>query len=57
MLREYLNTVRADSNNGLVNLAISQVDCIVAHRVEKKRKAPMARPSAQPQCFKIVSNN
>jgi predicted PolB exonuclease-like 3'-5' exonuclease len=45
-LRERLNTVRADSFNELVNLAISQEDCIVAHRAEKKRKAPMAAPSA-----------
>jgi hypothetical protein len=45
-LQERLNTVRADSFNELVNLAISQEDCIVAHRAEKKRKAPMAAPSA-----------
>jgi hypothetical protein len=38
-LRECLNIVRADSFNELVNLAISQEDCIVAHRAEKKRKA------------------
>jgi hypothetical protein len=44
-LRERLNTVWADSFNELVNLAISQEDCIVAHRAEKKRKAPMAAPS------------
>jgi hypothetical protein len=37
-LRERLNTVRADNFNELVNLAISQEDCIVAHRAEKKRK-------------------
>ncbi len=47
-LRERLNTVRADSFNELVNLAISQEDCIVAHWIEKKRKAPMSAPSAQP---------
>jgi hypothetical protein len=56
-LREHLNTVRADSFNELVNLAISQEDCIVAHRAEKKRKAPMAAPSAQAQRFRIVSHN
>jgi hypothetical protein len=56
-LRERLNTVRADSFNELVNLAISQEDCIVAHRAEKKRKAPMAAPSAQAQRFRIVSHN
>jgi hypothetical protein len=56
-LRERLNTVWADSFNELVNLAISQEDCIVAHRAEKKRKAPMTAPSAQAQRFRIVSHN
>jgi hypothetical protein len=50
-LRECLNTVRADSFNELVNLAISQEDYNVAHRAEKKRKAPMSGPSAPPQRF------
>jgi hypothetical protein len=45
-LRERLNTVRADSFNELVNLAISQEDYIVAHRTEKKMKAPISGPSA-----------
>jgi hypothetical protein len=56
-LRERLNTVRADSFNELVNLTISQEDCIVAHRPEKKRMAPMAAPSAKAQRFRIVSHN
>jgi hypothetical protein len=56
-LRERLNTVRANSFNDLVNLAISQEDCVVAHQTEKKRKAPMAAPSAQAQRFRIVSHN
>jgi hypothetical protein len=56
-LRERLNTVRADSFNELVNLAISQEDCIVAHRAEKKRKAPLSGPSAPPQRFRLVSNS
>jgi hypothetical protein len=56
-LRERLNTVRADSFNELVNLAISQEDCIIAHRAEKKTKVPMSAPSAQPQRFRIVSHN
>jgi hypothetical protein len=56
-LCERLNTVRANSFNELVNLAISQEDCIVAHQAEKKRKAPMAAPSTQAQRFRIVSHN
>jgi hypothetical protein len=56
-LREHLNIVPADSFNELVNLAISQKDCIIAHRAEKKRKAPISGPSAPPQRFRIVSNS
>ena len=56
-LRERLNTIRADSFNELVNLAISQEDCIVAHWAEEKRKDPMSTTSAPPQRFRIVSNN
>jgi hypothetical protein len=55
--RERLNTVRADSFNELVNLAISQEDCIVAHRTKKKRKAPMEASSTQAKRFRIVSHN
>jgi hypothetical protein len=47
-LRDRLNTVRANSYNELVNMAISQEDCITACQAEKKRKTPMAGPSAQP---------
>jgi hypothetical protein len=56
-LRERLNTIRANSYNELVKLAISLEDCIVAHRAEKKRKALMSGSSAPPQRFQIVSNN
>jgi hypothetical protein len=37
-LRERLNTVRADSFNELVNMAISQEDCIVAHRARRRER-------------------
>jgi hypothetical protein len=55
-LCDHLNTVRANSYNELVNMAISQEDCITARQVEKKRKTPVAGPSAQPQRFRIVSD-
>jgi hypothetical protein len=55
-LRDHLNTVRANSYNELVNMAISQEDCITARQVEKKTKTPVAGPSAQPQHFRIVSD-
>jgi hypothetical protein len=56
-VRERLNTVRANYFNELVNLAISQEYCTVAHRAKKKRMAPMSITSASPQRFRIVSNN
>jgi hypothetical protein len=40
-LRDRLNTVRANSYNELVNMAISQEDCITARQAEKKRKTPV----------------
>ena len=53
-LREHLNLVRPDSFNELVNLAITQDDCIAAHRAEKKRKAPTGPSSAQPPRYRLV---
>jgi hypothetical protein len=55
-LLDHLNTIRANSYNELVNMGISQEDCIIARQSEKKRKTPMAGPSAQPQRFRIVSD-
>jgi hypothetical protein len=55
-LCDRLNTVRANNYNELVNMAISQEDCITAREEEKKRKTPMAGPSAQPQRFRIMSD-
>jgi hypothetical protein len=49
-----LNLIKADTYNELLNLAITQEDCIMAHRAEKKRKAP-AGPSP-PQRYRIVQN-
>ena len=42
-LKERLNLVRTNSFNELVNMAITQDDCISAHRAEKKRKPPRYR--------------
>jgi hypothetical protein len=35
-LKEWLNLVKADNFNELVNMAITQEDCIAAHRAEKE---------------------
>jgi len=55
-LRERINLVRLDSFNELVNLAITQDDCIAAHRAEKKRKASTGPFGAQPPRYRLVQN-
>ena len=55
-LKERLNLVRVDSYNELVNMAITQEDCIMAHKAEKKRKAPTGPLSAQPPRYRLVQN-
>jgi hypothetical protein len=53
-LKARLNLVRADNFNELVNIAITQEDCISAHRVEKKRKTPTGPSNAQPPRYRLV---
>ena len=53
-LKERLNLVRAESYNELVNMAITQEDCINAHRAEKKRKAPAGPSIIQPPRYQVV---
>ena len=37
-------------------MAITQENCIMAHRAEKKRKAPVGPSSAQPLRYRLVQN-
>jgi hypothetical protein len=53
-LKERLNLVRADNFNELVNMAITQEDCISAHRAEKKRKTPTGPSATQPSRYQSV---
>ena len=55
-LKERLNLVRTNSFNELVNMTITQDDCITAHRAEKKRKAPTGPSGAQPPRYRLVQN-
>jgi hypothetical protein len=56
-LKERLNLVRADNFNELVNMAITQEDCISAHRAEKKWKAPTGPVIMQPSSYRLVPSN
>jgi hypothetical protein len=55
-LKERINPIKTDTYNELVNLAITQEDCIMAHHAEKKRKAPAGPSSAQPPRYRLVQN-
>jgi hypothetical protein len=55
-LKEWLNLVRADNFNELVNMAITQEDCISAHQAEKKRKTPTGPSNMQQPRFRLVQN-
>jgi hypothetical protein len=55
-LKERLNLVRADNFSELVNMAITQEDCISTHRAEQKRKTPTEPSAAQPPRYRWVQN-
>jgi predicted PolB exonuclease-like 3'-5' exonuclease len=55
-LRECLNLIRANNFSELVNMALTQEDCIMAHRAEKKRKTPTGPSSAQSPRYRVVPN-
>jgi hypothetical protein len=55
-LKEWLNLIKADTFNELVNMAITQEDCISAHRAEKKQKTPTGPSTAQPSRYRLVPN-
>jgi hypothetical protein len=55
-LKERLNLVRANNFSELVNMALTQEDCIMAHCAEKKRKTPTGSSSAQPPRYRVVPN-
>jgi hypothetical protein len=55
-LKERLNLVKTNTFNELVNMAITQEDCISAHRAEKKRKIPTGPSNVQPPRYRLVQN-
>jgi hypothetical protein len=55
-LKECLNLVKANNFSELVNMALTQEDCITAHRAEKKRKTPTRPSSVQSPRYRVVPN-
>jgi hypothetical protein len=55
-LKERLNLVRADNFNELVNMAITQEDCISAHHAEKRQKVSPGPSKSQPSRYRLIQN-
>jgi hypothetical protein len=55
-LKEHLNLVKANTFSELVNMALTQEDCITAHRAEKKRKISTGSTSVQPSWYQVDQN-
>jgi hypothetical protein len=49
--------VRAGNFNELVNMAITQEDCISAHRAKKKQMTPTGPATTQPSRYWLVPSN
>jgi hypothetical protein len=55
-LKERLNLIKANTFSELVNMALTQEDCIMAHRAEKKRRISTGPVSVQPSRYRFVLN-
>jgi hypothetical protein len=55
-LKERLNLVKVNTFSELVNMALTQEDCITAHRAEKKRRISTGPASVQPSRYRFVQN-
>jgi hypothetical protein len=55
-LKEHLNLVKANTFSELVNMALTQEDCITAHRAEKKRRISAGPASIQPPQYQLIPN-
>jgi hypothetical protein len=55
-LKEHLNLVKVNTFSELVNMALTQEDCITAHRAEKKQRISSGPTSIQPLQYQLVQN-
>jgi hypothetical protein len=55
-LKECLNLIKANTFSELVNMALTQENCITAHRAEKKRRLSTGPVSIQPPQYQLVQN-
>jgi hypothetical protein len=55
-LKEHHNLIKANTFSELVNMALTQEDCITAQRAEKKRRVSTGPVSVQPSRYRFVQN-
>jgi hypothetical protein len=55
-LKEHLNLVKVNTFSELINMALTQEDCITAHRAEKKRRISTGSVSVQPSQYQIIQD-
>jgi hypothetical protein len=55
-LKEHLNLIKANTFSELVNMALSQEDCITAHRAEKKQRISTGPAGVQPSQYQIFQD-
>jgi hypothetical protein len=55
-LKERLNLIKANTFSERVNMALTQEDCITAHRAEKKSKISTGPVSVPPSRYRFVQN-
>jgi hypothetical protein len=53
-LKECLNLVKENTFSELVNMALTQEDCITAHRAEKKRRISTGPAGIQPLRYRFI---
>jgi hypothetical protein len=55
-LKERLNLIKENTFSELVNMALTQEDCITAHRAEKKRRITTRPAGVQPSRYQFIQN-
>jgi hypothetical protein len=55
-LKEHLNLIKANTFSELVNMALTQEDCITAHRAEKKERISTGPAGVQPSQYQIIQD-
>jgi hypothetical protein len=55
-LKEHLNLIKANTFSELVNMALTQEDCITAHHAEKKQRSSTGPAGVQPSQYQFIQD-